>query len=124
MAKFYDCIAYRWGWLNNHWYTVYVGDDKDKAIALAQCETQDRAGKYGVEVREWDGLEYKRIAYSPSTYGEQQPYTNAILYAREHIGYDCLFIAECETGTLPQKLLESLERHLEIGRALEKASKE
>lgn len=65
----YLATAYRWGETNNHWYYVYAGCDRTKAMALAQVERDDRGGKYGVAVWEFtpDGCDYRLAGYFPSS---------------------------------------------------------
>jgi hypothetical protein len=65
--KFFATVAYRWGFTNAHWYFVYVGTDQAKAIALADDEVQERGGKYGCAVFEFDesGTDYELIYYAP-----------------------------------------------------------
>jgi hypothetical protein len=65
----YLVVAHRWGWSNTHSYYVYAGPDRTKACALAQAECDDRGGKYGCVVWEFDadGVDYKRIAYFESS---------------------------------------------------------
>lgn len=75
----YLVTAYRWGETNNHWYHVYGGTDRSKAVALARAETADRGGKYAAIVWEFvpDGCDYKRIAYFPSS-GEDDATTDPL----------------------------------------------
>lgn len=64
----YLVTAYRWGDLNgSDHYFVYCGTDEDKALKLAEEERDDRGGKYGVQVVQFndDGTEYKQVAYHP-----------------------------------------------------------
>lgn len=74
----YVVIAYRWGNTHGHHYMVYAGPDRTKAIALGATETNDRGGKYGCAVYEFDadGVDYQRIAYTASLYGEDEPDEN------------------------------------------------
>ena len=67
-ATLYLVIAYRFGWTNGHWYHVYIGTSREVALARAEAEALDRAGKYGVEVLEFDesGERPREIDYFPS----------------------------------------------------------
>lgn len=78
----YLAIAYRYGWSNGHWYVVFADTDKDKVLAIAELETHDRAGKYGVQVTCDDEI----VAYFPSSRGESRPLLNVHVYADRHIG--------------------------------------
>jgi hypothetical protein len=72
-SRFYFTVAYRWGYTNEHSYFVYVGTDQVKAVTLAENEAQDRGGKYGCAVYEFDenGIDYQLIFYSPSMSEDQ-----------------------------------------------------
>jgi hypothetical protein len=86
----YHVTAYRWGNLNLHQYRVYCGPDKTKAIALAQSECDDRGGKYGCAVYQWneDGTEYTRIAYfGGSMHNEPAPFHNWRVDFFERLGH-------------------------------------
>jgi hypothetical protein len=86
----YLVTAYRWGWLNGHQYQAYCGPDKTKALALAQAETQDRGGKYGCAVYEWneDGIECRRIAYFGAMMEqEKEPFHNWRIDYFEKLGH-------------------------------------
>lgn len=85
----YLVIAYRWGWTNNSWYIVYGGSDRTKACALATAEANDRGGKYGCVVYEFDqdGTGYKSIAYEGSAYGEKEPEHNEKLEYFSRLGH-------------------------------------
>lgn len=74
----YLATAYRWGWTNAHTYVVYCGNDYDRALELAEEENNDRAGKYGVDVRQYDeeGDWQMLLAYFKSSYGEDMPHHN------------------------------------------------
>lgn len=67
MNESFLSIAYRWGDTNGHHYVIYVGQDEQKAVALASAECADRAGKYGCLVQGWKDAgpeqEYRRVAY-------------------------------------------------------------
>jgi hypothetical protein len=67
-GHFYFVVAYRWGCTNEHWYFVYAGVDQVKAVTMAENEAQDRGGKYGCAVFEFDesGTDYQMIFYAPS----------------------------------------------------------
>lgn len=85
----YLVIAFRWGWTNAHQYVVYAGPDESKALALAQAECDDRAGKYGVAVYKAnaDGTEFKRVAYFNSVYQEESPHHNWRLDMLKTLGH-------------------------------------
>lgn len=86
----YLVTAYRWGWTNGHQYQVYCGPDRTKALALAQNENEDRGGKYGCAVYEWneDGTECKRIAYFGATMcDENEPFHNWRIDYFEKLGH-------------------------------------
>lgn len=89
-------VAYRWGWTNAHQYPVYVGTDRTKAHALAQVETEDRGGKYGCAVYEFnaDGTEYERTAYFSSIYDEDTPHRNYRIDMFESLGHRFAEFAE------------------------------
>lgn len=67
-ARSYLVMAYRWGWTNAHQYPVYCGPYREKALSSASEERDDRGGKYGCAVYEFDGEGKQRtlIAYFPS----------------------------------------------------------
>ena len=94
----YIATAYRFGWTNAHTYPVYIGEDVVKAVALAQCEANDRGGKYGVQVVECTETldEQQTVAYYPSSYGEDEPYVNKRIALSDRIGGGVL--TECESG--------------------------
>lgn len=86
----YHVTAYRWGNLNLHQYRVYCGPDRTKAIALAENECNDRGGKYGCAVYEWneDGTDCKRIAYfSAMMHEEPAPFHNWRIDYFERLGH-------------------------------------
>ena len=85
----YLVIAYRWGWINNHQYHVYAGQDKTKAIALALAEAHSRAGKYGCAVYGFDedGTSRTLEVYFSSAYGERKPSHNDRIDMFEKLGY-------------------------------------
>lgn len=88
----YVATAYRWGWANEHQYTVYVGADKAKALSLAANEPNWRGGKYGCQVMEWaedkEGeQESKQVGYFPSIYGEKRLHHNWRLDYFEKLGH-------------------------------------
>ena len=76
----YLTIAYRFGQTNNHWYVVYMGDDQDKAMALAEDEVAERGGKYGVATfkvsdTQAPELSYRTmLCYYASSLNETLPY--------------------------------------------------
>jgi hypothetical protein len=76
----YLTIAYRYGQTNNHWYVVYMGDDQDKAMALAEDEVAERGGKYGVATfkvadTQAPELSYRTmLCYYASSLNETLPY--------------------------------------------------
>lgn len=85
-------VAYRWGWTNGHQYFVYAGTDKEKAIALAKVETNDRGGKYGCAVYEFadNGIDYQQVFYTPSGMefaDAQAPYHNHRIDYFERLGH-------------------------------------
>jgi len=72
MSATYLVTAYRWGWYNAQSYVVYCGNNYERAFVAAENENDDRAGKYGVIVQQWDGGELKAdLDYFPSSYGEK-----------------------------------------------------
>jgi len=96
--KFYLATAYRWGQTNEHWYHVYCGMDRTKALSLGQCEAMDRGGKYGVCVWEFDadGVNYKRLWYYPSmTDDETGPYHSHKIDFYQRLGF---FLNEASQG--------------------------
>lgn len=70
----YLVSAHRWGEKNNHWYHVYAGLDRTKAVALARAEQADRGGKYACVVWEFDndGTDERVIAYFHSSQCPQE----------------------------------------------------
>lgn len=78
----YLTIAYRYGQTNSHWYVVYVGEDQDKAMALAEDEVAERGGKYGVATfkvgdTQAPELSYRTmLCYYASSLNETLPYHN------------------------------------------------
>lgn len=96
----YLATAYRWGETNNHWYYVYAGTDRTKAMALAQVERDDRGGKYAVAVWEFtqDGCDYRLAGYFPSS--AEQAETTEPSYSHHIDYYQRLghFLHECATG--------------------------
>lgn len=130
----YLVTAYRWGWLNGHQYQVYCGTDRTKALALAQNEQQDRGGKYGCAVYEWDadGTEFKRIAYfGGSMEGEDEPFHNWRINYFEALGHtldayaDGRVYVPHDDGTMktlksvvieppPERVLNEIKRHKEF----------
>lgn len=99
-AAIYLAVAYRWGETNNHYYYVYAGNDRTKALALAQAEREDRGGKYGVAVWEFtpDGIDYKRVGYFPSCAedtDESEPRYNHGIDYHQRLGF---FLHECAAG--------------------------
>jgi hypothetical protein len=85
----YTVVAYRWGWVNNHTYTVAVTQNADLARTKAEEECADRGGKYGVAVYEWtDETTQRRIAYFASQYEETVPAQNPRIEMFERIGHN------------------------------------
>lgn len=85
----YLAIAYRWGWTNAHQYHVALTQDEARCMELAREECDDRGGKYGVAVLKWSSeTEYERVAYFPSSYGEEAPHNNERIAMFESIGHD------------------------------------
>ncbi len=64
--------AFRNGWHNEHQYVVYCGPDKDCAYGIAEEESNEQAGNYGIMVIEYgdDGEEVLTADYISSTRGE------------------------------------------------------
>jgi len=70
----YVTIMYRYGSLENHSYIVYIGLDKDKAIAAANSEESLRGGKYTARIEcMTDGDESTKqvIQWTPNTYSDK-----------------------------------------------------
>lgn len=87
----YLAIAYRYGWINGHWYIVACDTDKFKVLYLAEQEPRERGGKYGVQVLEChvdgEGESVETaIAYFPSAYGEEKPMLNGRIWSDSRIG--------------------------------------
>ena len=114
---FYVVIAYRWGWLNNTWYMVHIGCERDRAIAVACYEALNRAGKYGIAVYGicGDPLEWKLIHYVSSLYGEGRPYRNWRLEWIDHVGARVCDAYE-EGVELPAWLVKEIEEYMKIAR--------
>lgn len=88
----YLVTAFRWGWLNNHSYNVYCGQDFAKAFETAEEEADDRGGKYGVVVYRFDDEEdgtqdQQLIGYFPSSWGEKLPRHNYKLDLNDSLGH-------------------------------------
>lgn len=107
----YLVTAYRWGWTNAHTYVVYCGNDYERALELAEEENNDRAGKYGVDVRQYDeeGDWQMLLAYFKSSYGEDMPQHNYRLDYFSTLGHmmdeyadGTLYVVE-EGGTVLQR---------------------
>lgn len=63
----YLVVAHRWGQTNNHFYFVYIGPSRGRALRQARTETEERGGKYGCAVLEFiEHDDYQLIAYFPS----------------------------------------------------------
>jgi hypothetical protein len=137
-ASTYLVTAYRWGQTNNHWYHVYCGPDRTKALALAQNECDDRGGKYGAVVWEFDedGVDYKRIAYFTSSQDtDDGPYHSHQRDYLERLGFTldeaysgkCLLAKPDETRMeyvmieLPPALRGEVERQRRNRDAMQKA---
>jgi hypothetical protein len=117
LRKFYIAVAYRWGFTNEHWYFVYVGLDAVKAVTLAEHEAQDRGGKYGCVVYEFDegGTDYQQIFYSPSM--TEEPSTKGPQHNHRvdyFIALGLFFDSACEGAVyLPNQANES-KLHKEV----------
>lgn len=137
----YLVTAYRWGWLNGHQYQVYCGPDRTKAVALAENECNDRGGKYGCAVYEWnaDGTDYKRIAYFGAIMEQEDaPFHNWCINYFESMGHtldnyaDGKVYVSTGEGTLrledieppPQRILDEIQRHKRLCEAMTKAQNE
>lgn len=96
--RIYVAIAYRWGYLNLHHYLIAAGCDKEKIVALAQCEADDRGGKYGCVVYEMlDSSATEtmtEVAYSPSSWGEGHPHHNYRIDFYETLGHKLAEVVE------------------------------
>lgn len=79
---YYMAIAYRLGRTNDHWYVVYVGDNQEKAMALAADEASSRNGNYGVATFKVNDthdpeMSYRTmLCYYPSSMEEVLPHHN------------------------------------------------
>jgi len=80
--------AYHLGWTNGPRYLVYVGEDREKALDLAEREMVGRGGKYGLEVaRVSNDPSVRNIdTYFPSQFGELKPHENWRLTWFEYVG--------------------------------------
>lgn len=123
----YTVIAYRWGWLNNHQYSVAATQDEDRASSLASEECDSRGGKYGVAVYEWSDDETCRmVEYYPSSYGEERPFENHRLTMFSSVGHSAHEVAttgvawaapkgesamQPKAVAIPRWLREAVERH-------------
>lgn len=88
----YIAMAYRWGYLNGGHYHIYVGTDREKAVALAQAENSDRGGKYGCVVLEFgedaEGKQQQQqVAYFPSAWGEDALFHNYRIDMFQSLGH-------------------------------------
>jgi hypothetical protein len=111
----YTVIAYRWGWTNADRYQVAACLDADEAFELAQEECNDRGGKYGVAVYEWaSSTDERRVAYYPSSYGEERPHMNQRIEMFRTIGQRIHEVAtthtkwgsdESGTGNVPTEVV-------------------
>lgn len=84
----YLVMAFRFGWINNHWYLVYGGPDRTRACALAADEARLRGGKYSCAVYEFSdlGTEYQLITYEGSTLDEKEPEHNERIEYHRRLG--------------------------------------
>jgi hypothetical protein len=86
----YIVTAHRWGWLNDGMYHVWAGDDQAKAEEIASAEVIGRGDKYGCQVLRCveaeEGMEFERVAYFPSGYGEKVPYYSPHIAMHEDLG--------------------------------------
>jgi hypothetical protein len=86
----YIVTAHRWGWLNADMYHVWAGADRGKAERIAKAEVIDRGDKYGCQVLECsespDGMQFRRVAYFCSTYGEKMPYYSPYIAMHQELG--------------------------------------
>ena len=66
--------AYRFGFVNEHNYVVYCGNDKDMAYDLAEEEANERGGKYAMLILEYpeDGIDPISVDYLNSSLGEDR----------------------------------------------------
>lgn len=66
--------AYRFGFANEHNYIVYCGPDRDVAYGIAEEESQERGGKYGMLILEYpeDGIDPISADYLSSSLGEDR----------------------------------------------------
>ena len=82
----YLIVAYRFGTLNAHSYFVGCYTDKDEACRLARNERDDRGGKYGVAVYEFNGMDNSICEYVPSSRGESNPTESGAIRAAKSFG--------------------------------------
>ena len=86
----YIVTAHRWGWLNAPMYHVWAGEDREKAVAIAASEVRERGDKYGCQVLECTetsgDMQFNRIAYVCSAYGEKAPYFSPYIQMHQHLG--------------------------------------
>lgn len=117
----YLVIAYRFGWLNGHWYTVAASTVRETAEAYAQAECFSRGGKYGIEVVEMiEGQDDKRVAYFASAWGEKEPTGNQRICLEHGLGTRLLNEIEDRVRKgedVPKWILDVLETERGIAKA-------
>lgn len=66
--------AYRYGFVNEHNYVVYCGNDGEMAYNLAEEEANERGGKYAMLILEYpqDGIDPISVDYLGSSLGEDR----------------------------------------------------
>lgn len=120
-APIYIAIAYRYGWLNGHWYILAASTVRETAEAYAQSECFGRGGKYGIEVVEMiEGQDDKRVAYFPSAWGEKEPTGNQRICLEHSFGTRLLSdIEERERKgeDVPKWIIDVLETERGIAKA-------
>jgi hypothetical protein len=111
LTPIYLAVAYRWGETNNHWYFIYAGIDRIKALAAARNEVSFRGGKYGTCVWEFtvDGLDYKRCAYYPSSAEPEDAADPTHNHMNDYFHSLGIFLHEAAQG---RALLPSAERRM------------
>lgn len=84
----FTLVAYRYGQLNAHQYTVAQTPELGRALEIAEQARDERAGKYGVAVYQWESEgSCQRVAYYPSQAKEAEPADNVRLEQYLDLGH-------------------------------------
>lgn len=111
----YTLVAYRYGQLNAHQYKVAQTDRLSRALELAQEARNDRAGKYGVAVYQWEGEDHcKQVVYFPSQMREKEPFDNVRLEQYLALGHWVVDAVIERQIRVARRIGSSLSGHLRL----------